>query len=244
MKLFVLSVALLLSAYCNCQTRISDHNDIEWFSTTINKHLGGKFNGIIEYHWRRTNWLKDWQQSELKTAIDYKLNTQINLQLAYTWNKLFPYGEITISPLPKTFPEHIISEQVSANAKVGKSTLTNRLRFDQKWTGRFTDINSTHPDQWVFFTKIRYFTRLEVPVSKSWSASIADEIFIGFGKSTGENVFDQNRLILLAGHNFNPSFRVEAGCISQLIQLGREISNKNVFQYNSGLIVNTIFLLK
>jgi hypothetical protein len=35
--------------------------------------------------------------------------------------------------------------------------------------------------------------------------------------------------------------RIEAGYLNQILQLGREINNQNVFQNNNGLVVNSIF---
>ena len=73
------------------------------------------------------------------------------------------------------------------------------------------------------------------------SAAIYDEIFIGFGKNVNENVFDQNRLGVLLGYRFSSKLRIEGGFLSQIVQLPREINNRNVFQYNNGLIVHTVF---
>jgi len=67
-----------------------------------------------------------------------------------------------------------------------------------------------------------------------------DEIFIGFGKNVGENVFDQNRIGILFGYKFNDLIKLEGGYLSQIVLLGREVSNKNVYQYNGGLMLNTI----
>ena len=72
-------------------------------------------------------------------------------------------------------------------------------------------------------------------------AALYDEILIGFGKNVNENVFDQNRLGLLIGYRFSPKFRVEGGFIQQLLQLGREVNNRNVFQYNNGIVFNSFF---
>ena len=72
-------------------------------------------------------------------------------------------------------------------------------------------------------------------------AAIYDEVFVGFGKNVNENVFDQNRLGLLIGYRFSPKVRIEGGFLSQIVQVGREITGRNVFQYNSGMIISTHF---
>jgi hypothetical protein len=71
--------------------------------------------------------------------------------------------------------------------------------------------------------------------------AVYDEIFIGFGKNVQANVFDQNRLGVLFGYRFNKTFRAEAGYLNQILQFGRLVDGKNVFQNNNGVIVNSLF---
>ena len=47
----------------------------------------------------------------------------------------------------------------------------------------------------------------------------------------------------MVGYKANKYFRIEGGFINQIVQLGREINNRNVFQYNSGVILNSYFNL-
>ena len=68
-----------------------------------------------------------------------------------------------------------------------------------------------------------------------------EEIFIGFGKNVNENIFDQNRIGILLGYRFNPIVRIEAGYLNRILQLGREVNNRNVFQQNNGIILNANF---
>jgi hypothetical protein len=83
--------------------------------------------------------------------------------------------------------------------------------------------------------------RLDIPLGEKWYTAFYNEIFIGFGRNVGENVFDQNRVSILIGYRANKNFRAEAGFLNQTVQLGREIEDKNVFQFNNGLIINTYF---
>ena len=89
--------------------------------------------------------------------------------------------------------------------------------------------------------------RVQIPLkgqsieNKTPYLAIYDEIFIGFGENVNENVFDQNRLGVLIGYKFNNTIRIEAGYLNQILQLGREVDNRNVFQNNNGFIINTNF---
>jgi hypothetical protein len=239
MKNILLIVLILLSLQTFSQNRISDHNQIGWFATTITPSISKKLSLHIEYQWRREDFITNWQQSLFRTGVNYKVHPQVTLQAGYAWIKTYAYGEHTLAALPNTFPEHRAYEQVTVNSTIGKTTLQNRLRLEQRWVGRFTSVNSTKPDEWIYLNRFRYMSRLDVPVTPKWYAAVYDEILIGFGKKVGENIFDQNRIALVAGYKFNPTFRAEAGFINQTVQLGREIDNKNVFQYNNGFVIST-----
>lgn len=219
-------------------SRISESNTIGWFTTTITPKISKKISLHAEYQWRRARLVKDWQQSLLRTGITYKIHPQVSLQAGYAWVPTFPYGTYTLAAVPRIFPEHRIYEQVVLQSTVGKAALTNRLRLEQRWLGRFATIDAKEP-AFVFLNRFRYMPRVDYPIGDKWYVAAYDEIFIGFGKNVGENVFDQNRVSALVGYKTSDHFRIEGGFLNQTVQLGREIDGKNVFQYNSGLIINT-----
>jgi len=136
------------------------------------------------------------------------------------------------------FPAHRVYEQVVVTANVGKLTVLQRLRLEQRWLGRYASMNTVTPS-YVFLNRLRYMPRLDIPLGEKWYTAFYNEIFIGFGRNLGENVFDQNRVSILIGYKANKNFRAEAGFLNQTVQLGREIENKNVFQFNNGIIINT-----
>lgn len=222
-------------------TRLSEHNTIGWLSTTVTPSISNKLSGHVEYQWRRDNLVKDWQQSLLRLGFNYKVHPHVTLHAGYAWIETFPYGTYSLSAVPRRFPEHRIYEQLTVNSGIGKSNLLHRLRLEQRWLGRFTSAMGDKPDQYVFLNRLRYMPRLDVPINEKAYASLYDEIFVGFGKNVGENVFDQNRVGVMLGYKANKNFRIEGGYINQIVQLGREVNAQNVFQYNNGVIVNTYF---
>ncbi|MCW3082066.1 DUF2490 domain-containing protein [Segetibacter sp.] len=219
-------------------SRLSERNTIGWFTTIITPALSKKISLHGEYQWRRVNFLKHWQQSLVRTGITYKITPQVAVQVGYAWAPTFPYGTYTLSAVPKVFPEHRIYEQIVLNSTIGKAALTNRFRLEQRWIGRFASIDAEKP-VFVFLNRFRFMPRLDYPLSQKWYAAAYNEILIGFGENVGENIFDQNRISAMIGYKPSNLFRIEAGFINQTVQLGREIENKNVIQYNNGIILNT-----
>ena len=119
--------------------------------------------------------------------------------------------------------------------------------MEQRWVGRYSNTSLEKEDQFPLVHRARYMVRLQLPLGKKQIENntpylaVYDELIVGFGKNIGENVYDQNRLGLIIGYKFNPLFRLEAGYLNHIQQLGREVDNKNVFQYNQGVIMNMWF---
>ncbi len=227
-------------------TRITDKNTIGWYAYTGIFNINKKWSIHTEYQWRRDNVVTDWQQSLLRTGINYKVNQKLSLRAGYAWIETYNYGEIPINGFGKQFTEHRAYEMATVNDKIGKMELSHRFMLEQRWIGRYTNTSLTRENEYFFVNRLRYMYRMQIPLKgksiadKTPYAAIYDEIFLGFGKNVNENVFDQNRLGLLLGYRFSSKVRIEGGFFNQIVQLPREAGGRNVFQYNNGLIFSII----
>lgn len=241
MKLSLLFISLFFfSFFAEAQNdRLADKNSIMWpqihASIKLNKH----FDLLAEYQWRRTDGFKNWQQSLLRGAIQYKLHPQVAVAAGYGWIETFVYGDYPIAA-NGTFPEHRIYEQLTYKSNLSKLTINQRLRIEQRWLGKRTLSSERKIEDWVFSHRFRYLLRLQHPLGSSgkWYAAAADEIFINAGKNVGINVFDQNRIMLLFGRKINSTFGIEAGYLSQTVIQGRRINNNTIVQDNEGLLIS------
>ena len=227
-------------------TRITDKNTIGWFAYTGTFNINKNWGIHLEYQWRRENIVTDWQQSLLRMGVNYKVNQKLSLRAGYAWIETFNYGNIPINGFGKQFTEHRAYQMATINDKMGKVELSHRFMLEQRWIGRYTNASLTKEDDYFFVNRLRYMYRMQMPLKgktigdKTPYAAIYDEVFVGFGKNVNENVFDQNRLGLLLGYRFSSILRVEGGFISQIVQLPREVTGRNVFQYNNGLVLSII----
>jgi hypothetical protein len=242
-KLFLL---LLLSTVAAAQsTRITNHNSIGWVGYNGTFQLTEKLGIHTEYQWRRTHFIENWQQSLLRVGVNYKLSPEITARVGYAWAETFAYGNIPLNGFGKTFTEHRAYEMLQINTKVKPFDLSHRLMLEQRWVGRFTSAESGSEDEFVYTNRLRYMMRWQLPLKKTGDRipylAVYDELFIGFGNNVGENIFDQNRLGILLGCPINKNFRIEGGYLNQIVQYGREIDGKNVFQNNNGFILTGIF---
>ncbi|MCC6690934.1 MAG: DUF2490 domain-containing protein [Bacteroidia bacterium] len=227
--------------------RINTHETIGWYNYFGTFKLSNKVGIHSEYQWRRENIITNWQQSLLRVGLNYQLNHRILFRVGYAWVETFSYGEIPINRLGKDFTEHRIFEMVQMSYKEGLVDFLHRFMIEQRFIGHHSSAIVEKEDQFPLLNRMRYMIRLQVPLKgseikdKSPYVSIYDEIFIGFGKNVNANIFDQNRIGVLLGYQFKKNVRIEGGYLIQIIQFGRQINGKNVFQNNNGLIVNANF---
>jgi hypothetical protein len=226
--------------------RVNDFNNTNWMQTFNTISLDKKWSLHLEYQWRRTDGLKNWQQSLLRIGANYKLNENITAHLGYGFIQTFPYGDYPIAN-NGTFPEHRIYEQINFRQPVNKFLFTHRFRIEQRWLRRKVSGINGPVNDWYFLHRFRYQFRTQYPFytkgDKQFYGAAADEIFIGAGKNLGVNIFDQNRLFLLAGYRFNKKFALEAGYMNQTLQQGRRINNKTIVQRNNGVVLSSFINL-
>lgn len=239
MKNNVILFLFLMPLFSFSQNRISDANEIFWLPVNLSIKINNRltFNG--EYQWRRNELGKTWQQSLLRTGLTYNKDKVTSFQAGYGWILTYPYGDYPIA-LNGTFTEHRLHQQVMFKNELTAtgSLLITRLRLEQRW------LAVLNPDQslnhWNYLNRIRIMQRLNSPIlirKKSCYFSVMDELFIGFGKNVGLNVFDQNRLFGLLGLNLNKSLQFEMGVLNQILQQGKAVNGKPVFQFNTGPVL-------
>ena len=242
-KYLIYILALLLHNHAFSQEqRLSDHNSIVWLAYTGTLKIKPKIALHLEYQWRRVDGLKNPQQNLLRTGVNYALRKDVSLNAGYAFAETSPYGDY---PNANAFSEHRIFEQIVLKNSFGKGDVSHRFTLEQRFIEKFTTQNEETKTDWVFLNRMRYRFRTEVPVYKnstdnnSWSIILMDEVFVGFGKNVGANVFDQNRLAALVGYKVNKNVKLEAGYLSQILQQGKRVNDKSVFQYNNGFLLTT-----
>lgn len=228
-------------------TRQNEYNTIGWYNYFGTFKLDKKISLHTEYQFRRDNLITDKQQGLLRLGVNYQLNPKIQFRLGYALIETYAYGDTPINGFGRDFTEHRAFQMITINDKVSIIDLSHRFMLEQRWVGRYSNENVTSEDQFPLLNRFRYMFRVQIPLkgksieNKTPYLAIYDEIFLGFGENVNENIFDQNRLGILIGYKFNNALRIEAGYLNQILQLGREVDKRNVFQNNNGFIINTNF---
>ncbi|MEJ7626217.1 MAG: DUF2490 domain-containing protein [Ferruginibacter sp.] len=224
------------------EVRIIDKNSIGWLVYTGTFRIKPKVSIHTEYQWRRVAGLKNGQQNLFRTGINYAVRKDISLNAGYAFAETFAYGDY---PAAFAFPEHRIFEQVIIKNPVGNIDLSHRFTLEQRFIGRVNMFNGIKNTEYFFVNRMRYRLRGEIPlykqegVNKSWNIIAQNEVFIGWGKNIGTNIFDQNRLAVLLNYKVNQNIKIEAGYLNQVLQQGKRVNDKPVFQYNDGFMLAT-----
>ena len=238
----------ILSSFSNSimaqNSRLNDYNAIGWYNYFGTFKISDKLGIHAEYQFRRNKIISEWQQSLLRLGINYQINPKLQFRFGYAWIETFPYGRFPINVMMKDFTEHRMFQMATITDNISIVDLSHRFMLEQRWVGRYSNTSQTREEEFIPSHRLRYMFRMQIPLKRKESKdklsylAIYDEIFVGFGKNVTENIFDQNRLGVVLGYKFASLVRIEAGYLNQILQLGREVNNQNVFQNNHGIIIN------
>jgi hypothetical protein len=246
-KLILLNLLFVVILNSNAQSsKILTHENIGWYNYFGTFNLNNKFSLHTEYQWRRNDFISNWQQSLMRIGLNYKYSSFTTYRIGAAWIETFPYGDISINKFDKDFTEFRIYQLLQLTSNQGFFNISHRYITEQRWVGKYNNEESKSEDSYQLMYRARYMLKVNVPlkgkeiIDKTPYLGFFDEIFIGFGKNVQNNIFDQNRIGLVLGYNFNKKLKLELGYINQTIQFGRRINNNNVIQINNGTILNLI----
>lgn len=187
-----------------------------------NHKLSSKWGLHLEAQLRRSDFIANPQQLLLRGGINYYLNSQIFFTAGYGFIETYPYGE---QPSKSSFPENRIWEQVQIKTQLQKFEWISRFRLEQRFVNQTVEVSPGvyQPGDAVYTNRMRIFNRLSVPfkgktiVDKSVYFTAYDEIMWNWGKNTGVNLLDQNRLYAAFGYAIPIVGRLEMGYLLQSI---------------------------
>jgi hypothetical protein len=251
LKLQILFIILLLgnNTLVAQNNRINTHNTIAWIGNFATIPLHKKWSLHAEYQWRRVDVLNNWQQGLLRLGINYQARPTILIRAGYALAETFAYGEYPINGFGKAFTEHRTYQMLQLTQRESKVEINHRFMLEQRFVGKYNSAVANTEDEYPLLHRMRYLVRATLPLGAKNTTSIKpylsayNEVFVGFGKNVNANVFDQNRTSVLVGYKINKAIKVEAGYLNQILQYGRQINGKNIFQYNNGLILNAYYNL-
>ncbi len=196
-----------------------DKNNTFWASAVPVFKLTDKIKINTEFHWRRSEFVKDWMQLVLRPSINYTPIKGVTLSFGYTFANNHPYHEWSG---PIAFPEHNLWEQVVLKSTYGKVKVTHRFRLENRWLGL---INNTNTDPFIdgnrFTNRFRYRLIGNVPLFKlkntPVSLTLFDELFIVLSDKLAVSSVNQNWIVGLVNFHLPQKSKVSIGIQNQYI---------------------------
>lgn len=220
-RCFIAYLFLISSAISVAQKDIANQQN-SWYVYQFTVRVHSKFGVQADYQFRRHGWGETWQQSVLRSGIDYSLNRNISITVGHVWVKTYPYGK---QPSKFIFDEQRIWEQVLVKQQVGRFYFNHRYKLEQRFIENIISDSQGNPetDGYLFRERFRYRFMFSVPLNKktienkSISLVVSNEFFVNFGKGVAKNVYDQNRFSAGLSYQFSEMMKLQAGYLNQYI---------------------------
>lgn len=205
-----------------------------WVSLNTVTKFSDHWGVVADAHIRENGFFKSNNFYFLRGGLSYMPNASLTLTGGYAHMWLAPSkdGWVTYAD------ENRIYQQAQLVTKVGKVSMLQRLRNEQRWQEKIANDEST--GEWRFTNRVRYLVSFTIPVfnnEKLPSLVIADELLIHFGKEVVHNTFDQNRIFIGIKQNISPKLSYDFGYMNVYQQ------KKSGYQYDMNHTIRLFFYL-
>jgi hypothetical protein len=179
-----------------------------WISLNTVTKFSDHWGIVADAHIRENEFFESNNFYFLRGGITYIPNASVSLTAGYAHMWLAPTKE----GWSTYADENRIYQQAQLVTKVGKVSILQRLRNEQRWQEKMANDEPT--GELRFTDRIRYLASFTIPVfsnKKLPSLVLSDELLIHFGKEVVYNTFDQNRLFIGIKQNINPKLSYDFG---------------------------------
>jgi len=190
--------ALLLILVFN-QARAQEQKDSHsssWNSFIPRVKIDNSFYTVSEFHFRRTNFLKDWEQFIIRPAIHFKKNETYDFAIGYSYIRNYTFSDFTV---PINTNEHNIWQQVQLSHAQGKINFKHRFRLEERFIDKIVSLPDGlyNIDGNIYNNRFRYRLTLTKPIikidkNKGISVKIFNELFINLEDGIRPKSFNQN----------------------------------------------------
>ncbi|WP_281239123.1 DUF2490 domain-containing protein [Flavobacterium praedii] len=179
-----------------------------WVSINTVTKLSEHWGVVADAHIRENELFDSNNFYFLRGGVAYFPNSSVTLVTGYAHMWLAP----TKDGWSTYADENRIYQQAQLITKVGKVSILQRLRNEQRWQEKLVNDEPTGKNR--FTDRVRYLASFTIPVfsnKKLPSLVLSDEILIHFGKEVVYNTFDQNRLFIGIRQNINSKLSYDFG---------------------------------
>lgn len=222
----------VISIQANAQEQFSHVSS--WNTIDIHKKLNDKWSVNNEMNFRRTNFLKDWEQIIIRPFVHYKLEDDLVLSIGYSYIRNYHFSDFST---PLDFIEHNIFQQLTINHKFSKFYFNHRLRFEERFQQNIieTEHNNHVVDGMRYRNRFRYKFTIAIPLktfneNQVLSLVVYNEAHLDFGSNLRPERLDQNWMFLGLSFRSNKHIKVRSGYHDIYAIRGNNSRNNRVWE--------------
>ena len=179
-----------------------------WVGINSTFVINKKWDVNAEINTRENHFFQSNYSSSVRVSANYKVNENVIFTLGYvnSWTAPTTPGWHTYQGEQRPF------QQISYTTKMGKISIVNRLRNEERWQQKIVGDKNTNT--YIFTNRIRYLLGMTIPFSQKKyfpSLVLSDEIFMQTGQTIVYNPFDQNRAYIGLKQSFSKNLSVDLG---------------------------------
>lgn len=210
-----------------------------WYVVNADVALGGSWAVLFDASIRRSGPVDEAQATFVRGGLAWELNESVRFAAGANWSRTYPYGAI---PIAYATPERRIWQQVVVSHDVGRLEMSHRYRLEQRFRGRRADSVVDRIERWERSSRFRYQLRGTLPLRGDGVdpgeayLTLANEIFLSFGRYVQMNVFDQDRATAALGYRLDRHWRTELGFLEQVAVKpdGRDVERNHTITVTLG----------
>lgn len=175
-----------------------------WYIYNGSYYVDPKVELFFETQLRFYKPLSNVEEFFLRPMANYHFSELVFAGLGYSYGNTWTYAENKDEKERNT--EHRLILQAGFNHKISSTKIQHRYRFEQRWF----ESGNRH--------RFRYRLQATIPINDrvivkgTFFINVYDEIFIN---SKPELSFDQNRLYMAGGYQFNKTLNLQVGYLYQ-----------------------------
>ena len=167
-----------------------------WLGYSLRKPVGKKLSWNNDLQLRFKNNSAFYDYTLMRTGLQY----EVNKNFSFTAGLLYGTDNLNDKTLPVWHNEYRIYQDAKyLIGDIKKVQVAQQFRLEQRW---FDMRNISHTKETLFAVRYRYRFDLRKQLSEKWKIGTGNELMYQYSK--GKTIYNQDRIWIGAGYNFNP----------------------------------------
>lgn len=205
-----------------------------WNTINIHKKVNEKWSVNTEFNFRRTNFLRDWEQFIIRPFVHYTFENDLDIAVGYSYIRNYNYADFST---PIDFTENNILQQLTIKHKFSRFSFNHRLRFEERFQENVVEIepNVYSIDGIRYRNRFRYRFQIAVPLktfkaTTSLSLVVYDEVHLDFGNGLRPEKLDQNWMFVGISFRASEHIKIRSGYHDIYAKRGAIFINNQIWE--------------